>query len=88
MRIGLAICLLAAALFLAPSVRAAITDEVEVKFVSGVVVGQFYGRGTATVTALVTNLGTRNLSGLRIEVYYSTVDAFPAGEAAGKARQV
>lgn len=60
---------------------AAITDEVEVKLAGGEVVGRVRGQGIAEVVATVTNTGTRTLTGVRIEAYYSTMDMFPPANA-------
>lgn len=57
--------------------QAGILDEVQLEFVSGDVTGEQRGQGTATVTALVTNIGDRNLNGVRIAAYFSPYDTFP-----------
>ena len=57
--------------------RAGILEEVRLEFVSGDVTGAIRGQGTATVSALVTNISDRNLNGVRIAAYYSPYDTFP-----------
>ena len=66
---------------LAIPAAAAVTDEVSIELVSGEVVGRVKGQGRATVTARVVNDGTRPLSGVRVEAYYSTVDIHPPASA-------
>lgn len=54
---------------------------VTVTLVSGDVVGQTRGLGTATVTARVTNETARTLEGIRLVSWYSAVDVLPAADA-------
>ncbi|MEZ5339724.1 MAG: stalk domain-containing protein [bacterium] len=58
-------------------VQAGILDEVRLEFISGDVTGDVRGQGTATVSARITNIGDRNLNGVRIAAYYSPYDTFP-----------
>jgi len=73
MRTGLLIVALLAAL-IAP----AWAGDVEIELTGGNVEGTVRGQGTATVEARVTNVSEREIQGLRIAVYYSTVDLAPA----------
>lgn len=71
--------LLALALLVATRLpaQAGILDEVQLEFISGDVTGDQRGQGTATVSARITNIGDRNLNGVRIAAFYSPYDTFP-----------
>jgi hypothetical protein len=51
--------------------------EVKVELTGGDVTGTIRGQGTANVVARVTNIGSREVNGLRIAVYYSAADVLP-----------
>lgn len=67
-----------AALFVLFMALPALAAEVDVLLTGGDVTGAVRGQGTADVSARVTNTGSREVTGLRIAVYYSTVDLPPA----------
>lgn len=56
---------------------AALAADVSVEMVGGEVTGAISGQGTASVVVEVTNNGLRDVTGLRIAAYYSTVNAPP-----------
>jgi hypothetical protein len=64
-------------LFLAAA-SPALAQEVTVELSGGEVSGTVRGQGTASVVARVTNIGGREVNGLRIAVFYSTTDILPA----------
>jgi hypothetical protein len=59
------------------STSAAFAADVSVELVGGEVSGAVSGQGTASVVVDVTNDGLRDVTGLRIAAYYSTLDAPP-----------
>jgi hypothetical protein len=56
---------------------AALAADVSVELAGGEVAGAVSGQGTASVVVDVTNNGLRDVTGLRIAAYYSTVNAPP-----------
>jgi len=55
----------------------AMAQDVTVELTGGEVTGTVRGQGTASVVARVTNISAREVSGLRIAVYYSASDVLP-----------
>lgn len=55
----------------------ALAADVSIELVGGEVTGAISGQGTASVVVNVTNDGLRDITGLRIAAYYSTLNAPP-----------
>ncbi len=64
------------------AISAAHSADVEVRLTGGSVTGTVRGQGTAAVQAQVVNRGASALKGVRLGVYYSTLDAPPGPDAA------
>lgn len=70
--------LIALGVLLLAGTQAVLAQEVLVELAGGEVTGTVRGQGTASVVATVTNIGAREVDGLRIAVYYSTRDVLPS----------
>ena len=55
----------------------ALAADLEVTLTGGSITGKVRGQGTASVEARALNTGATDITGVRIAVYYSTVDQYP-----------